>query len=183
MKNVFNLFLLLNTILIGPTICQAQEEEAQHETEEVEAPEGKHFVALAFGYTYIPKGASLNGSEAEGVFVPSFGLDYFHLIGRRWELGVMLDLELGHYLIFSKELERENAFIATLMATHKLVNWHIQGGIGVEFEKNENLMVLRLGLERPFHLGNHWVLAPAVYFDIKEGYDTWSISLSIGKSF
>ena len=139
--------------------------------------------ALAFGYTYIPKGAALDASEAEGFFVPSFGLDYFHLLDRRWELGIMLDWELDHYLIFEKELERERAFIATLTATHKLINWHLQGGLGVELEKNEHLVVLRLGLERPIHLGNRWVLGPAVYFDIKEGYDTWSLSVSIGKGF
>jgi hypothetical protein len=161
--------------------CLAQESEKPEESIEKEE---RHVVSATFGYTYIGEGAELGASEANGVFVPTFGLDYFHVIDRKWELGIMVDLELDHYLIVEKELERENAFIATLMAVHKLRRtWYLFAGAGIEIEGNKNLAVLRLGMERPLRLRNNWFLGPAIFFDIKEGYDTWSLSIGIGKKF
>ena len=51
-----------------------------------EKKEKKNLLTAALGYTYIPKGAALEAEEAEGIFVPSFGLDYFRRIHPRWEI-------------------------------------------------------------------------------------------------
>jgi hypothetical protein len=146
--------------------------------------EAKHLISASLGYTFIPKADGLEASEAGGFFVPSIGLDYFYILSHKWEFGIMVDVELDHYLIIDKELERENAIITALVSSYKPnPNWNLIGGLGMEFERNENLVVLRLGVERPIKLGNNWILGPSFLFDFKEEYDTWSLALAIGKEF
>jgi hypothetical protein len=155
----------------------AQEEASTHHEE-------KHLIALSLGYTHIPKGAESHHAEATGVFVPSIGLDYFFRIHKRWEIGMMVDAEFGEYIIVHKELNRENAILFAGVGAFKITNhWSVFGGAGIEIEKNENLAVLRLGTDYSFSLGKGWLVAPSFIYDLKEGYDTWSISLGIGKGF
>lgn len=171
--------MILGMVLSSTLAVYAQDEEGMEEEEE-----GKNLIAFTVGYTYIPEAGELRSTEADGFFVPTLGLDYFRRVHPKWEIGLMLDLELDSYLIIDKDLERENAFIMALAGVYKLTpNFQLVGGAGMEWEENENLVIMRLGAERPFNLGNEWKLGPALFFDFKEGYDTWSLSLSIGKEF
>ena len=155
----------------------AQEEAIEH-TEE------KHLIALAFGYTYIPNGVGENNTETTGVFIPSIGLDYFFRINQRWEIGLMADIELGNYVIIHKELNRENAFVVAGVGAFKISHhWAVFGGGGIEIEKHKNFAILRLGTDYSFSLGKGWIIAPGFHYDAKEGYDTWSFSVAIGKGF
>ncbi len=146
--------------------------------------EKKHLITGAFGYTYIPKGGSVDAHEAEGVFIPSIGLDYFYTLSHRWEIGIMTDLELGEYVIFEKDLNRKNALVVTAIASFSLTK-HINlfAGGGMEFEKHHNLGIVRVGGEYAFNLKKDWIIAPGLFLDFKEGIDTWSISIAFGKEF
>lgn len=156
---------------------------AQHH-EENKSEHHKNIFLLSFGYTHIPKGAELHSEESEGFFVPTVGLDYGRVVGKRWEIGVMLDWELDHYIISEKELEREKAFIAVAgVAYNPIAHLAIFTGAGIELEHNQHLFVFRLGTEYAIHLGHHWALAPAFYFDWKEDYDTYALSLGLRYSF
>ena len=169
--------LALVIVFFSYSRMYAQEEANTH-------PEEKHLIALSLGYTHIPKGGEAHHAEATGVFVPSIGLDYFYKIHRKWEIGMMADAEFGEYIIVHKELNRENAFLLAGVGAFKITNhWAVFGGAGIEIEKNENLAVLRLGTDYSFSLGKGWLVAPSFIYDLKEGYDTWSISLGIGKGF
>lgn len=140
--------------------------------------EPKNTFVVSFGYTHIPKGAELDAEESDGFFVPSIGLDYARVVGRKWEVGVMLDFELDHYLIVEKELERENAFIGVVgVAYNPIAHLLLFTGAGVEIEKNKHLFVYRLGLDYSFYFGHHWAIVPAFYFDWKEDYDTYAFSV------
>ena len=55
--------------------------------------------------------------------------------------------------------------------------------MGIEIEKNKNFAILRLGSDYSFSLGKGWIIAPGFFCDIKEGYETWSFSVAIGKGF
>ena len=90
----------------------AQEEENENESEEL-----KHLIALSFGYTYIPNGAELDAAEANG-YLPTIGFDYFYRFSPRGEIGIMMDVELDHYLVVDKDLERENAIIVVLIGIY-----------------------------------------------------------------
>jgi len=170
-------------LFVLPQIAIAQEEEVEGEGEG-EGEELRHFISLSFGYTYIPDGAELGTTEADGFLVPSVGLDYMYKVTPRWEIGIMMDIELDHYLVVDKELERENAFIAVLVGLYKVSpRFSLFAGGGIEIESNENLAVLRVGADTPIPIGREWILAPTLIFDFKEGYDTWSFALAIGKEF
>ena len=164
---------LITIVLLFFNPIFAQEEESH-----------KHLITGAIGYTYIPKGTSAESPSAEGVFVPSIGLDYFYSISHRWEIGIMSDFEFGEYVIFDKDLNRENAIVITAIASHALTK-HINlfAGGGIELEKHHNLGVIRIGTEYGFELKNSWVIAPGIFFDFKEGIDTWSLSIAFGKAF
>jgi len=146
--------------------------------------EKKHLITGALGYTYIPNGTTAESSSAEGVFVPSIGLDYFYSISQRWEIGIMSDFEFGEYVIFDKDLNRENAIVLAAIASYSLTG-HINlfAGGGIELEKHHNLGIIRVGGEYGFNLKNNWVIAPGLFFDFKEGTDTWSLSIAFGKEF
>lgn len=155
---------------------------------ELEKPEFKNSFLLNFGYTHIP-GSSEHGSEHESehggdVFVPAIGLDYGREISERWELLLMLDFELGKYLVRDKSLNRENAFMVLGGAAFKLLeSVHVIGGLGIEFEKNENLFVTRLGGEYIYDLGSQWALMAGAYWDHKEDYSTYSLVVGVGYRF
>ena len=59
-----------------------------------------------------------------------------------------------------------------------------EDSVGIEFEKNENLFVIRTGLEYEVEFGNHWDVAPTVFYDYRSNnFGTWSIGIGIGKRF
>jgi len=146
--------------------------------------ETKHLITGAFGYTFIPQGAAVNADVADGVFVPSLGLDYFYRLTPKWEIGIMSDFEFGEYVIIYKELNRENAIVVTAIAAYSLTHsLNLFAGVGKEFEKHHDLAIFRIGSEYAFKFKNGWILAPGLFFDFKEGYDTWSLSVAFGKEF
>ncbi|MCF6171200.1 MAG: hypothetical protein L3J66_09510 [Bacteroidales bacterium] len=165
-------------LLVFITIFSINTFAQEHEKEK------KNLLTVALGYTYIPKASTLDAEEATGIFVPTIGLDYFRRLHPRWEIGIMADIELGEYVVFEKELNRENAVLLTAMVNFNLSK-HINflAGGGMEFEKHKNLGIIRLGGEYVFKLPKNWVIAPGVFFDFKEGTDTWSLSVAIGKEF
>jgi len=169
MKNTYFLvFIFISSFIF------AQEEEK----------ETKHIVTAAFGYTFIPKGTSHNSESKDGVFVPSVGFDYFYKIKPKWEIGIMTDFEFGEYIIFSENLNRKNAIVVVAVGSFAITkSLNIFAGGGMEFEQEHSIPIIRLGTEYSFKIKKGWVIAPGIFFDIKEGYDTWSFSLAFGKEF
>tara|TARA_R110002050_G_scaffold195593_1_gene330459 strand:+ start:68171 stop:68698 length:528 start_codon:yes stop_codon:yes gene_type:complete len=175
MKSLFLSLLFL--VGVTPSIIS-------QEQESTEEPETQHLISASFGYTFIPKATEIGGTEAKGVFVPSIGFDYFYRIAPKWEIGTMIDLELSDYLILEKDLEREKALVVAVLGAYKLTK-HINvfAGGGIELENHHNLAVFRFGTEYIHYFNNGWILGPAFFYDIKEGYDTWSLAVAFGKEF
>ena len=99
-------------------------------------------------------------------------------------LNLVTDLELEDYLIIDREFNRERAFIAVIGPSYELApRLGIFSGAGIEIEKNNNLFVVRGGLEYGFDLGKRWVLVPSVFVDWKEYYETYTLSIGISKRF
>ncbi|WP_246581585.1 hypothetical protein [Echinicola shivajiensis] len=180
MKDLRQLTLIIFLLTLFNYSAYAQEEEENKEEEEL-----KNRVVFSLGYTWIPKGAELSESEAEsGFFVPAVGFDYFRKIHEKFEIGMMWDWELDHYIVTGKELERERAMIFALVLTYSITEkWKAFTGGGAEFEKHENLGIFRLGTEYAFEMQRNWEFTPTLLFDIKKGYDTWGISLGFCKKF
>ena len=56
---------------------------------------------------------------------------------------------------------------------------HLVGGLGVEFEKNENLFVTRLGAEYVNDLNSRFGLMVGAYWDYKDYYSTYSLVVGV----
>jgi len=153
-------------------------------SQEKEEDEGKNLLIGTLGYTYISSASSEDSEEADGIFITTLGIDYFRKIHSKWELGIMADLELGEYVVINKDLNRENALLITGMASYKLTDHvNLLAGAGLEIEKHENLAIIRLGTEYAINLKKEWSIPLGFFYDFKEGINTWSLSIGIGKEF
>ena len=123
--------------------------------------------------------------DNRGHFVPGIGLDYLYTLHPKWEVGIMIDIELGSYVIPHKnDLKRENAVILALLGVYKLYpRWHLLLGGGIELERHEHLGIIRLGTDYIFPVGKGWFIPLGLLFDIKEGFDAWSWKAGIAKEF
>lgn len=184
MKVVKSLFLLFVLFCSFYSTLFAQDHVA-HSSES--AHSFKHFRASAAMYhTYI------NTETAEGkkyLIVPSIGFDLEYWFSEKFGLGSHNDLELISFEV-EKEghttLERENPLLLTLDALWKPYKGLVLLlGPGVEFEKTENLFVVRGGLEYEFELkSSHWDISPTIFYDSRRhAYDTFSFGLGVGKRF
>ncbi|OHX68468.1 hypothetical protein NH26_06550 [Flammeovirga pacifica] len=154
-------------------------------SQEHEKEEGRHYISITFAQTFIPQGSNMDNLNHKGHLVPGIGFDYLYKIKPRFELGIMADFELGRYIIPHKEdLVRDHAIVLVGVATYTLMpNWNAFVGGGMEFEKHHNLGVFRIGTEYNFGIGNQWSIPVGIFYDLKEGYDTWSMSIGLGKAF
>ena len=186
MKKVSTAIAIILLTAFG--ICFSYSSEAQdHEKEQEEhvfRNQRKNIFMLSAGYTYVPKGSALHDHESDGIFVPSIGIDYKRRISEKWALSLFTDWEMDHYVLIDKEFSRDRAFIAVLGGSYEIGEGiGIFAGAGREFEEHHDLWVMRLGLECGFDLGRHWVMVPSVFYDWKEKYDTYSISLGLSYKF
>lgn len=166
---------LLFLLVIMPVLSQENDKEEQT----------KHKVVLLLGLTHIPEtieeGESLKSEE-----IPTIGLDYFYKFNPKWQIGIVVDLELGKYAVdFGGEnIPRENAVVTGVVAGYTLLKgWSVFAGPGVEFESNRNLYIFRATTEYEFELGNNWGLSPALSFDFKKEYSTYSFGVGLSKMF
>ena len=158
---------------------------AQDEVESETNEEPKNQITVVIGYTHIPD-AFEEGKLNESVFIPTIGVDYFRELNEKWFVGLVLDLELGNYLVNFKreELERNSALVIGALAGYEVAkNWALLAGPAIEFEKNKNLFVFRAGTEYRFKLENNWSILPSVNYDFKEEYSSWSLSVGVAKKF
>ena len=176
-------FTLILCVSLNSGLAQKEEPQALEETEEAE--EGKFGLALVLGYTYIPQARTEEGMT-ETEYLPTIGLDIFYYPFERWKLGLVVDLELNKYEVDfeGQQLPRENALVTGLVAGYELLpRFGLIFGPGIEFERNKNLFVLRFGIEYAILLGKDWELFPALNYDFKKEFDTYSLGIGIGKRF
>ncbi|WP_299060413.1 hypothetical protein [uncultured Polaribacter sp.] len=168
--------ILIIAFIIVHFICTAQEDQEHF----------KHFrISPIISHTFIP--VSTNEGD-ETVIVPSFGLDLEYWITKKWGFGFHNDIELETFEIEREHqlfVEKEYPIVLTFDALYKFKeNWIFVAGTGVEFEKNENLFVIRTGLEYEVEFGKHWDVAPTVFYDYRSNNTgTFSIGIGIGKRF
>ena len=174
-KNYFKKCVFLTIVLFSLHIV-AQE---KHETH-------KPFrISPILSHSYIPAATS-HGNEY--FIVPSFGLDLEYWFSHKWGIGFHNDLTLQTFQIKNEsgtETERETPLIVTVDGLYRFhKGWVLVAGAGIEFEKHENLKIIRIGLEYEIELGNHWDVAPTILYDFRSGnFGTYSIGIGFGKRF
>jgi hypothetical protein len=185
MKNSLQIVVLFFIVFFGltivPSFCQV--EEPHEESEKI----FKHRISLMLGHTHIPAG-EVDG-ERTLLTVPSWGLDYNFQINRKWAAGVHTDFITQSFKVIDfkgdQEFERERPFTMTLVGIYRPhERWAFLAGAGYELAVEENLSLLRLGIERGWELEKGWEVFATMQYDLKFGvYDSWMIGVGFSKGF
>jgi len=191
--------LLTGLLALLVNVMQAQHSE-HHETDnkeidvhQEEGHHGKHKVALYYGFTHIPSAFYKHETheESTGKWAPTVGLEYYYSLNKKWELGLLGDMELDEYFINTTEqdeLERNNVVVMAAVGKFKPTKRiGLFAGPGYEWEfKNhtsESFFVLKAGIEFEVEIENGWELTPIFSYDFKEEYSAYAFGISIGKRF
>jgi len=180
-KDLFMKFLIILLVIVCFSLNISFSQEKEHE--------GKNRIGFVAEGTFIPEGTSTDHcedceGESKGIVVPTIGLEYARTLSHDWEVGFTAELELDHYIILDKDLERNNALILVGFCSYRLVNnWFLVGGAGMEYEEHKILAVLRLGTFYEVEIGKGWDIAPTFTFDHKIDLNSFALGISIGKRF
>jgi hypothetical protein len=183
------LILLLSPLFAINTIAQEVEKKDHKEKKEAVEHEFKPHstIGLVIGHAHLFSGVGENG-EKQVSTIPSWGIDYTYHISPKWAVGLHTDLILETFKVESHsgtELERSHPIAPALTGIYKLNHhWSFLLGAGVEFAKEENFFLNRLGVEYGAEIRNGWEVFGSLAYDIKwTGYDSWVLGLGISKSF
>ncbi|MEJ2004741.1 MAG: hypothetical protein P8X57_07210 [Cyclobacteriaceae bacterium] len=155
----------------------------------MEIPHGDfpHFrMSAAFGHTYLPKDTRVGRDVA---VLPTINLDLEYWFSHRVGIGFHNDLELLNFQVRDQEddliIERDYPVLITFDVIYRLFKGlTIYAGPGVEFEKNEDYFVTRLGLEYEIEIRRGWDVHPVLFHDFRRNaYNTTSIGVGFGKRF
>ncbi len=159
----------------------------QEKSEKEESSKGNHRITTGLGHTHLAKGKNVDG-ETVWLAVPSWSLNYDYWISSKWAIGLQNDIVIEKFIVEDEggqDLERENPVAVVPVGIFK--PWQhlsfIVGG-GIEFEKEENLGLSRLGIEYGCELSKGWEAGIAAMWDAKWGhYDSWVLEFSFSKIF
>ena len=121
------------------------------------------------------------------LIVPTFGLNYDFLFHPRWGVGIHSDIVLQQYKVETHDghgtLIRENPVaLCAIGLFSPIPSLTLLAGYGIEIEAQENIQLLRFGVEYGFHLPNHWELAFMLEFDRKiNTYNSWVFGVGFSK--
>ncbi len=160
------LLLILALIVSGFNLMAQTEEHAVSEEHE----KGFHSITLVMANAFLPN--SVDEATNDILIVPVFGLNYDYQFNSHWGTGLHADILLEQYKIekhgTSEEIIRENPIALVAILFYKPNHrWKILAGYGVEFEKNDNLQVIRAGAEYGIPLPKEWELGFSLEFDYK----------------
>lgn len=160
---------------------------AQHHNESSEKiehdTEAANFVGLFGGNTIIVQ---------SGFNLPTIGIEYVHELRPRVGIGLSAELELGSHVIQKNEdgdvvseVEREGAILLLPSVFIRVYEGlTITAGYGIEFEKNENLALSKLGLEYKLRMHDpSWLILPQVSWDHTKLFDGVVYGITFGYSF
>ena len=166
---------------IGTKSIKAQDHSTQSPSKENHF-DHKNDIAGFAGATYILE---------SGFYLPTFGVEYVRKINPNFGVGVIAEIEVGCHIISidedsheSVEVNRESAFLLLPALYFKTGNIVASVGYGVEFEKTENLALLKLSLMYCLRLQDeNWVVAPNVSWDHTIHFNGLVYGVSIARLF
>lgn len=175
-------------ILLTPDLSAQEHDDHHDELEQLTHHQDKHGhfrLSLVIGHTLIP---SLVNGEKESLLVPSWGLDIEYWMNHKWGIGLHNDIEVETFEVLSAQqeyVERVFPLVFTLDILWR--PWKglvLLAGPGIEFERNEDLELMRFGVEYEIEIFEHWDLAPNFFYDARfDAFDTWSVGLGVGRRF
>ena len=177
------LYPLILFLLFGlAAISQEHVDESKNEDHEFK----RNRISMVIGHGHVFGSETTSGRNV--VTIPTWGIDYVYRIDHRFGVALKSDIEIFEYIIEDNEgthITRENPVIVSVLFTYNTKNkFAFFTGPGIEFEKNHNFFIYRIGAAYEFHIANHWDFTPEIVFDLKDGSIgsiTWGIG--VGKSF
>ena len=205
MKNL--IFSLCIFFSLSPLFSQEHEnnpEEANTEIhEQHEEHLHKHAVSFFMSHTHISTG--LENGQTKRLILASLGFNYNYNITEKWAIGLHNDLIIEDFEVedpnaeghnpeslskFYEEesiakIERSKPLSSAIMVSYKPIEHLVlMAGGGMEFSKNDNFGLIRLGLEIPFHIPNNWEVLGAVAYDFNiDAYNSFTLGIGIAKLF
>lgn len=149
-----------------------------------------HRLSLIMTNNHVPKGTGVDGA-LKWLVLGGWGLDYDYHFNERWAVSFQSDIILGDFVVrefaASNEVLVERAYpLAMVLAGLYSLTDHftlIAGG-GLELAPEENLGVLRIGLDHEWEFTDLWGVSLNLIYDLKlEVYDTWSFGVGINRRF
>lgn len=171
-------------ITAGQLLSQETESKEKREKEELR---GSHRITVGLGHTHLAKGKDVEGKM---VWLPqtSWSLNYNYWISNKWGIGLQSDFVMEKFVVESNddnELERERPIAVIPVAIFKpFEHFSFIAGVGIEFEKSQNLGLFRLGAEYGCELPKGWEAGIGLAWDNKWGnYNSWVLEFSFSKIF
>jgi hypothetical protein len=187
MKSIFiQRSLIVSLFLWSTHISLAQNIDLGQAGDLEESDFNRHKMSLILGHSHVPAGFS-NG-EKRMLVVPSWGLDYNFLLNKKWAIGLHSDFYTENFAVIDfggkEEFVRERPITLTLVGSYNIhEKWSLMAGTGYEFAKEENLSIIRLGIERAWELPEKWEFVATVQYDLRVGvFNSWMLGLGISKS-
>ncbi len=157
-----------------------------HETEEKEFP--KHTLGIVLSHNNISKGVTQNGTK--WLSVPAWGIDYNYQFCEKWAVGLHTDIIIEKIEVIEnlkseeESIERSYPIAPALMGIYKPTKHSsFMLGMGVEFAKEENLVLTRAGYEWGTELGKKWELSFSFNYDFRwDAYDSYTLGFGIARS-
>jgi hypothetical protein len=173
-----NLYLIAVLVLLfNPLFAQIEHNEETHKVEH------KNAAALFVGSTIISQ---------SGFNLATIGLEYVREINHNIGIGLIAEVELGSHIVqkneegeMVSEVNREGALLILPTVFIRIYKGLIiNAGYGVEFESNENLGLLKVGLEYRLTLQNpRWVVLPTISWDHTHLFDGFVYGVNFGYKF
>ncbi|MDZ7614534.1 MAG: hypothetical protein U5K51_13150 [Flavobacteriaceae bacterium] len=182
------------TVHEGNAHAELQEEHEAHKT-------NGFSIAGAIGHTHIRTAINTEGDK-EWLSLPSFLLNFNYMFNEKWGIGLHNDIIVEEFevedpnaepILTAKSEEEESVATiergipvssAVVLMYQPLEHLVLLAGGGMEFSKNENFAVIRVGVDVPFHLKNNWELFGAAAFDFNiDAYNSYTFGLGIAKLF
>lgn len=179
-------YLFFLSLLSLPLLSFAQHEHDQQHSDADHQQHDKWRIALAISQSYIPS-YHLHEEEASAQFIPTDGIEIQYYFSHKFSIRWINEIEFQTYFLKDGNGEhrvRENAFLTALVVEYEHNNWGVFAGGGYEFEKNENLWVVRTGVEYIFQVTDKLDITPAIIYDYKaESHTALTFALTIGHRF
>jgi hypothetical protein len=161
-------------------------EEEKHGNDH-EAFRKHHRISAMMAFSHIP--SIIPGETVkQSVVVPTYGLNYDFWFHAKWAIGLHNDLILQQYKVESHE-NKESLVRSYPLAVKAVVLYQpihdliFLAGYGKEFETNETLDVITVGVEYGIPIRKGWEANLNLLFDYNvDSYVSWMIGVGFAKN-
>lgn len=138
--------------------------------------------AIMMANSHVPQ--AINGKYANSI-IPAWGIDVDYSFHRHWTVAIQGDIKLQSFEVEDGNalLQRTNPVsLAGVIHYHFIPRWSLYAGPGYEFEKHENLFIMKIGTEYSFEINEAFEIALNLNYENKEGiYDSWTFGIAFNK--